>query len=199
MSKQLTYSIVADGGTDRLLVPIIQWAIHRLDPDVQIFEPEFCKRSGSIKDFFSDYDSSTMLTFCHRDAENLPLVERLKEFESISNQPNIVPIIPVRMSESWILFNSTAIAKAAGSPSSQVLVPKTVDIEGIADPKNHLDELLFEAAGSPTGRRGKKFKNSIRQRRVSVASYISDYSPLEDLYAFRRFQSSLADKYPYRA
>ena len=51
MSRQLTFSVVADGGTDRLLVPIIQWAIHRLDPQVEILEPEFSKRSGSVKEF----------------------------------------------------------------------------------------------------------------------------------------------------
>lgn len=40
-------AIVADGGTDRLLVPIIQWAVHRLDPGVEILEPEFRKRKGA--------------------------------------------------------------------------------------------------------------------------------------------------------
>ena len=32
--RQLTWSIVADGGIDRMLVPIIEWTIHRLDPDL---------------------------------------------------------------------------------------------------------------------------------------------------------------------
>ena len=31
VNRQLAYAVVADGGTDRLLVPIIQWAVHRLD------------------------------------------------------------------------------------------------------------------------------------------------------------------------
>ena len=39
MSRQLTWSIVADGGTDLILVPVIQWAIHRLDPDVDSSAP----------------------------------------------------------------------------------------------------------------------------------------------------------------
>jgi hypothetical protein len=33
---------------------------------------------------------------------------------------------------------------------------------------------------------------------VSVAEYISDYSPLGDLPAFRKFRESLAERYPYR-
>ena len=196
MSRQLTWSVVADGGTDRVLVPIIQWAIHRLDPDVEILEPEFRKRHGSVVDFIGVYESRAMVVFVHRDSENLSLQRRLREFEAVT-RPNVVPVVPVQMTEAWILFDGTAVAKAAGSPSSHVPVPAIGDIEGIRNPKERLEELLFRAAGSPTGRRGRNFKRSIVDRRVSVAEYISDYAPLRHLPAFRRFQESLAEQYPY--
>ena len=196
MNRQLAYAVVADGGTDRLLVPIIQWAVHRLDPGVEILEPEFRKRRGSITDFLRAYSTGAMLIFVHRDSEGLALEERLKEFDTV-DRPEVVPVVPVRMSESWILFDGSAIAQAAGSTSSRVPVPGIVQIENIPDPKDRLDELLFQAAGSPVGRRGRNFKRSIAQRRVSVAEYISDYSPLENLPAFRSFQDSLARHYPY--
>ena len=102
------------------------------------------------------------------------------------------------MSEAWILFDSTAISKAASAPSSDVEVPKITEIENIADPKSLLERLLLEAASSPTGRRRKMFKRSIVDRRVGVATYITDFTPLESLSAFRRFQQSLAESYPYR-
>lgn len=196
MNRQLTWSVVADGGTDRLLVPIIQWAIHRLDPDVEILEPEFRKRHGSVVDFLGGYESGVMLVFVHRDSENLSLQQRLREFEAVT-QPNVVPVVPVQMSEAWILFDGAAVAKAAGSPASRVSVPAIAEIEGISNPKERLDQLLFRAAGSPTGRRGRNFKRSIVDRRVSVAEYVSDYAPLGHLSAFRRFQRSLAERYPY--
>ena len=102
------------------------------------------------------------------------------------------------MSESWLLFDGTAIAKkAAGAPSSQVHVPDIAQIENIPDPKDLLDELLFQAAGAPAGRRGRIFRRSIARRRVSVAEYISDYSPLENVPAFRGFQAVLAERYSY--
>ena len=197
MSRQLTFSVIADGGTDRLLVPIIQWAIHRLDPEVDILEPEFTKRSGSIKDFLSTYTTDVMLVFVHRDSENMTLSERLKEFESTSGS-NVVPVVPVRMSEAWILFNARAISRAAGSSARMVAVPGIGEIESSSNPKRHLNGLLIEAAGNPSGRRGKSFRRSLISRRVSVASFISDYSPLEQLAAFRHFQRSLEQRYPYR-
>ena len=196
MNRQLAYAVVADGETDRLLVPIIQWAVHRLDPGVEILEPEFRKRRGSITDFLRAYRTGAMLIFVHRDSEGLALEERLQEFDTV-DRPDVVPVVPVRMSESWILFDGSAIAQAAGSTSSRVPVPGIVQIENIPDPKDRLDELLFQAAGSPVGRRGRNFKRSIAQHRVSVAEYISDYSPLENLPAFRSFQDSLARHYPY--
>ena len=69
MSRQITYTVIADGGTDRLLVPIIDWTIHRLDPEVDILEPEFEKRTGSVGEYFGSYTPTTMLVFAHRDAE----------------------------------------------------------------------------------------------------------------------------------
>ena len=137
-----------------------------------------------------------MLIFVHRDSENLTLDERMEEFDAVDRQ-EVVPLIPVRMSESWLLFDGSAIAKAAGRPSSRVHVPRVVEIENIPDPKARLDELLVQAAGSPAGRRGRNFRRSIAGRRASVAEYISDYSPLEDLPAFSRFQQRLAERYPY--
>jgi hypothetical protein len=196
VSRQLTWAVIVDGGTDSVLVPIIRWAIHRLDPEVEILEPEFRRRSGGVAEFFETYKSSAMLIFVHRDAENLTLDARMSEFDSVS-RPDVVAVVPVRMSEAWILFDGSAIAKAAGSPSVHVPVPELSEIEGIAEPKDHLERLLFEAAGSPTGRRGKVFKRSLVARRVSVAGHIGDFSPLEGLSAFQRFQSALAERYPY--
>ena len=197
MNRQLAWSIVADGGTDLLLVPVIEWAVHRLDPGVEILEPEFRKRQGSVVEFLAAYSTGAMLIFVHRDSENLTLDERQREFENLERQ-DVVPVVPVRMSESWLLFDGSAIARAAGSPTSQVPVPGIAEIENVPDPKNRLDELLLQAAGAPVGRRGKNFKRSIAKRRVSVAEYITDYSPLENVPAFRSFQEALAERYPYR-
>ncbi len=197
MSRQLTWSVVADGGTDLMLVPVIQWAIHRLDPDVEILEPEFRKRRGGIEDFLRTYNSGAMVVFAHRDSENLTLENRLREFHGVT-RADVVPVVPVQMSEAWILFDGAAVAKAAGSPAAEVVAPAIAEIENIRNPKERLDELLFRAAGLPAGRRGRNFKRSITQRRVSVAAHIADYGPLEGVPAFRRFQETLAERYPYR-
>ena len=158
------------------------------------------KRSGSVKEFLNSYDPDVMLIFVHRDSENLTLEECMTEFESV-NRSNRVPVISVRMSEAWILFSGITIARAAGSSASSayaVSTPRISDIETMSNPKRRLDTLLLEAAGSPSGRRGRNFKRSIIERRVSVGSFIFDYSPLENLEAFLSFQDHLQRYYPYK-
>lgn len=199
MSRQLTYCLVADGGTDRgLLEPIIDWSIQRLDPDVQIDGRSFAKRRGSLEDFFNRYDPDGMMTFVHRDAEGVPLAERLEEFEVLDLSP-MVPVVPVRMSEAWILFDKDAISEAVGQAAHSVSVPSVPRLEGISDPKAHLDALLLRAAGSPSGRRLKKFSRELVNLRIEVARRIRDFGPLDSLPAFRAFQQTLKERYIYRS
>lgn len=188
--------MICDGGTDRALIPIINWAIHRLDPGVEILEPDFRKRQGSLQAFLQKHESNAMLIFVHRDSEKETRSERLREFEGVDRQ-GVVPLIPVRMTEAWLLFDSLAIARAADAPGASVVVPSLGSIETLPDPKALLEELLLEAAGNPTGRKRKMFKRRIVSRRVSVASLISDYAPLEQLPAFAAFQAELKNQYPY--
>jgi hypothetical protein len=195
LSRQITYSVVADGGTDRALIPIIQWSIHRLDPDVEILEPEFRKRSGSVRDFLRSYATGSMIVFVHRDAEAETLDTRLREFSDLTRK--VVPIIPVRMTEAWLLIDGSAIARAADRPSAEISVPPVAQLETLGDPKQELEDRLSEAAGPLTGRRRKQFKASIVSRRVNVANLITDFAPLEALPAFSRFQADLAAVYPY--
>ncbi len=197
MNRQLTYLLVADGGTDRALAPIIEWAIHRLDPEVEILEPDFRKRQGPVQDFVVALGTGAMIVFVHRDGEGATLETRLQEFAGVTRN-DVVPVVPIRMTEAWLLVDAGAIARAADSPGATFPIPNVNQLDSLADPKETLEGLLLAAAGNPTGRRRKQFERSIVQRRVNVASLINDYSTLESLPAFQRFQTELAARYPYR-
>jgi hypothetical protein len=137
-----------------------------------------------------------MLLFVHRDAESMTLEQRLEEFDGAHNR--VVPVIPVRMTEAWLLISAKAIAEAADRPDAAVSVPAVSDLPSLPDPKRELEELLIAAAGRPSGRRGKKFSASLVSRRVNVAALIDDYAPLESVPDFQAFQAALEARYPYR-
>lgn len=196
MTRQIHFAVIGDGGTDRALVPILRWALHRHDPSVEVLPPDFVKRHGSVEDFLRDFEASYMLVFVHRDAENASLEHRLSEFRSVTRS-DVVPVIPVRMTEAWLLIDASALARAADNPTASVTLPPLRDLENLSDPKRTLEELLLEAAGAPTGRRRKKFRESLASRRVNLAELITDYGPLESVPAFAAFQQTLAERYPY--
>jgi len=196
VSRQITYLLIADGGTDRALIPIIDWTIRNIDPEVDILEPDFLKRHGPVKNYVEGLDSGAMLIFVHRDAEGETLAERLREFDDVSDQ-RVIPVIPVRMSESWLLIDGSAIAAAADRPFAMVTTPAVTTLEGLFDPKSRLEDLLVGATGGLTGRSLKRFKQSLVDRRIDVSRRIEDYGLLDQLPAFQEFRRRLKDVYPY--
>lgn len=89
-----------------------------------------------------------------------------------------------------MLFDEVAIRRAAGNPNGRVKLwlPRLAEIEKISDPK----ELLYELLRSASGRSGRRIKSfSAPQAARLVAEYISDFSSLRALPAFRSFEQEL--------
>ena len=100
-----------------------------------------------------------------------------------------VPVVPVRMTEAWLLFDEHAIRRAAGNPrGSEQLSISPSGFEDIADSKQVLHTALRLASGLPPRRRA-KFKTAEASHRV--ADYISDFSPLRALPAFKTLEESI--------
>lgn len=194
----MIYTLLADGGTDRVLEPIINWLVHDIDSGVEILEPEFDKRSGGVSDYLKADHPGPMIVFAHRDAENVSMDERLEEFRDVTDD-RVVPVVPVRMTEAWLLIDSRAISRAAGNPWAEVELPPVKELNGLVNPKAVLEEKLLVAAGAPAGRRRKRFMRDIVSRRVNVADYTTDYSRLRELPDFRAFEKRLRERYPYRS
>ena len=106
-----------------------------------------------------------------------------------------IPIIPVRMSEAWLLIDIDAIRKAARNPNGKATVelPDASVLENLPDPKRTLIQLL-EKATNNNKRRRKSFK--VRRAIHDVAELIDDYSPLLRLSAFRSFYQYIQEVEP---
>ena len=101
-----------------------------------------------------------------------------------------VPIVPVRMTEAWLLADAQVIREAAGNPNGTTLLdlPRPADIERLADPKKVLfDALVLASSNKP---RLRKTFDKRRARRL-VAEYTEDFGPLRSLIAFRSFEEDL--------
>lgn len=205
--NELTYTLVADGASDRCLAPIITWALTQALP---------LQGTRFISDEFADYRDSTSppkglaqklrravedfpcdILFVHRDAEKGDPSDRRSEILDAAKEAgveSVVCIIPVRMTEAWLLFDEPAIRQAAGNPhgSTRLKLPALNRVEEVPDPKAMLETAL-EMASEASGRRLKQFQRDLPLLKLRVTEYIEDFSPLRSLRAFEDFEKDVRE------
>lgn len=196
-------TLVAEGTSDQALLPIIAWALREAGvtsdlettwADLNNFPRRPLDLAEKIRVANELFPSDLLIV--HRDADGAGRDSRLEEIARAVGPLLLtvrhVCLIPVTMSEAWLLFDEAAIRSAAGNPYSrcQLSLPKLGETERIADPKHTLFEQL-RIASELTGRRLRKFDRN--RARAQVAEYIDDFSPLRNLTAFRAFEQDLRD------
>lgn len=170
----LKITLLGDGSSDRCLLAHILWTIGSHIRAETVVEPTFMSipQTSDGRDLKSRVvatlqEAPCNILFIHRDAERESHHVRLSEIKkALNNTEDIsVPIIPVRMTEAWLLFDSSAIRHAADNPNGkiQLNIPRLQDIERVADPKKELEGLLC-VASEKSGRRLAQFKRDIASR-----------------------------------
>lgn len=190
--RPLRYTLLADGGSDRTLIHVLNWLFDQSDiryqdqfaqPLPQVGGDLEKRVLAAIRLFPCD------LLFVHRDAETKTFDERVTEIQSqlaTVKQP-YVPIIPIRMTEAWLLSCEEAIRRAAGNPNGKMPLnlPTCEQWEKRPNPK----EILFQALRVASGLSGRRLNSfSEHSARHRVAELTPDFSPLERLEAFRRLR-----------
>ena len=204
--KDLRYTLVSDGSADVALLPILNWLLITNGVKLAI-QPSWADLRQLRRSPATLLERITLaidlypceLLFIHRDAENQDRQIRLREIQNalthIGTQarlvvPPFVCVIPVRMTEAWLLIDEPAIKRAAGNASStqHLGLPSIDHLELLPDPKNTLHSLLRLASGLH-GRRLDGFRVGFHAQRV--AGFVSDFSALEGLEAFECLRTEL--------
>ncbi len=196
----LTYTLLGDGSSDRLLDYPIRWALSKLGVNVELGQwadlrmvtPRPQSLTERAKAALELYPSE--LLFVHRDAENEELSDRIEEVRNAVRTvvATHVAIVPVRMTEAWLLHDEAAIRRASGNPNGTVPLsrPPLSKVESNANPKMLLETMLLSAS-ELTGRRRQKRKAEFPQMRARTAELITDFAPLEVVPAFTSFLAAL--------
>ena len=199
MTSALRYTLVGDGNSDRALMPLLRWTLLKAGTPLPLSgewaDPRrLSGRPQGLADrlrYALDLYPCDLL-FVHRDAEKQDPKLRHSEFQAalsdLQTPPPAICVVPVRMTEAWLLTDEAAIRRAADNPNGDVSLsmPTARQLEGLPDPKQTLNELL-RAASEKQGRRLLQFKRDEAARRLRVAELTDDFSPLLNLPAFRRF------------
>jgi hypothetical protein len=203
---ELHYTLLSDGSSDRVLMPILTWLLHEHLPNcaVQPHWPELARLRRPLKKLHEKIQAAIDLSPCnllfvHRDAENASPQDRQKEVdEAVSGAcqavaiPPVIAVVPVRMMEAWLLFDIPAIRRAAGNPNGSVDldVPRLADVESVPDPKNTLHRAILDATEKGTRRRGRFNVSSAVHR---IPQYIDDFTSLRVLSAFTALENRIEE------
>jgi len=142
----------------------------------------------AVFDIGGDYD----LAVIHRDADAAGWEARQQEVSSAVQKcmPSLVhvAVVPVRMTEAWLLLDETALRTVAGNPNGKVplQLPSPQTVEGVVDPKTRLAQVLAEAS-ELTGRRLQTFKNRFPQHRRQLLERLDPVGPVSAVPAWNRF------------
>lgn len=193
----LRATLVTDGTSDVVLVPILQWLMRRLTPaefEIRWANPrglheEPAGLAGKLAAAIREYPCR--LLFVHRDAEKQDPRVRYEEIRRAADPAlefPLVSVVPVRMQEAWLLHDEAALREAAGRPSGteDLGLPPPHRWEKLPDPKRELHEALRTANGAK-GRRAKSFKPGRAAHRL--ADLITDWTPLRALAAFAQLEA----------
>jgi hypothetical protein len=201
--KELKYTLIADGSSDKTLIRIIKWLLDDLYPKMPA--------EGMLADFrglpnppktLNDKLKTAKryfpadIVFIHRDAESVnpkSINQRLTEIQREIGEREFeksVCIIPIKMMETWLLIDPDAIKKAAGNRnySGNINLPPLKRLEKENQPKKLLHELLLDASGLK-GRNLRKF--NVDRAVHLVSDNIQSYNVLRELEAFSVFEKNL--------
>jgi len=201
----LRATLTTDGTSDRCLLHPIRWIITEaigggtLQLDLAHALVKASPLEARIQRAVERYPCDLLLV--HRDAENQDPELRYQEVADaivdLGNAKSTVCVVPVRMTEAWLLFDEPSIRAAADNPSGPVPLdlPRLQRLETVANPKRKLREAILTAS-EQRGRRRDRLRRDLPTRVQRVAELIDDFSPLRTLAAFSRLERDISSALP---
>ena len=139
------------------------------------------------------------LLFVHRDADTAGAEARYQEIEIAVRDVEQegmpwIGVVPVRMTEAWLLLDETAIRDVVGKPGGRTPLdlPAPEHAERVANPKERLRDALLTASGN-RGRRRRRFAREFPRLRRRLLQDLPIGGELERLESWTRFRDDTVD------
>jgi hypothetical protein len=184
---------MCEGTSDQPLADIVEYLFAERNVTLRLSRPDFSALPRVKKDVRSKViagaalmGSSFDLAVVHRDADNAGWDARQKEILDATLASGVectpIPVIPVRMTEAWLLLDEQIIRTVAGNPNGTdgIPLPKLKDVESVPDPKSLLRECLLHAA-SPRAHRRQTVDRRFYQHRRRLLELLDPHGPIVQL------------------
>ncbi|GAA1875162.1 hypothetical protein GCM10009751_38580 [Myceligenerans crystallogenes] len=144
-----------------------------------------------IRDALADGGTFDLL-FVHRDSDSPDPDDRLREVRDALDRCGVrgVAIVPVQMTEAWLLTSESDIRQVCGRPSGRepLGLPSLRNIESTRNPKDVLRDAMRTASNN-TGRRRQNDNREFGRRRRLLLERLDVDGRVRELPSFQRFVS----------
>lgn len=201
----IRFLLVCEGSSDAAMIPHISRLLIQNGQD----DPQgsYWARNGPLSDKIREglhHSGGCDLLFVHRDADASqetrgagPERRRNEIVEAVNDSGYAGPyvcIVPVRMTESWLLLDESAIRWVAGRSRSNIPLdlPSHDQVEEESDPKGCLERALITVSGD-SGRRLRKFRRDIPYLRRMLLEELPVGGFLDQASSWVRFRGDLLE------
>jgi len=195
--------LLADGTSDEPLALHVAGLARKFGLDLDVVVPDF----GRLDDppgrtvrrrleRLLQIDDRFDVLIVHRDAERHAPPTRRREIAEACRAAGVawprIPIVPVRMTEAWLLLDELAIRLVAGKPSGRedLCLPPSSQAESTPDPKGALQDALQRASGL-AGRRLREFKRDFPAHRRQLLERLDRDGPVRELGAWKSLEADV--------
>ena len=214
MGKQLFIGLAVEGNTDmRFLKSIVQRTFNHLvfdlcdqDIDIDVFEINVSKVGKSFREFVASASLESVRRYgvlvlaVHSDSDKESLQQRLEDkflpardyLSSLDENAYckiLVPIIPMRMVEAWMMADTQLLREEMGTDMTDSELGLLRPPEDVADPK----ELIENAIRIVQNALPKKRRTLAIGDLYEILGYKISYESLYRLSSFRAFVSACID------
>jgi len=195
---------LADGSSDEPLGAHVASLARFHDIDLDVVTPDLRRldnppgrtvhaRLARMLEIDRDFD----VLLVHRDVEAQDVGKRVAEIQRGVDKCSVdwpcVSIVPIRMTEAWLLLDEQAVRSVAGRPSGKahLALPLPSQVETVPNPKAMLQQSLRTASGF-SGRRLVKFKRDFPEHRRQLLERLDRNGPVQALQAWKALEASTA-------
>ena len=153
-------------------------------------------RLDAIRRLGGEYDLAIIHRDGDRDGREARLDEIRRAVESVMLESAFAAVIPIRMTEAWLVLDEMALRTVAGNPNSKVPlpIPGAAEAERIADPKALLRDILV-AAAELTGRKRRIFQTHFPNHRRLLLQRLSADGPVRKLRSWKDFDRDVREAF----
>ncbi|HEV8559533.1 MAG TPA: hypothetical protein VGR06_24590 [Actinophytocola sp.] len=194
---------LGEGTSDNGIVPQIENLAASLSIEIAVTSPDLSRLlkppGRAIEDKLraavekgGRYDLIIVHRDADRDGRDARLLEITNAVRKVTPDTDYTAVIPVRMTEAWLLTDERELRQVAGNPRGTICLnlPEPARVESIPDPKRVLKETLGIASGL-SGRKLDKFHDRFSQHRRQLLERLDPRGRVELVTSWRCFVTDL--------